>query len=109
MEDHLSRLDALRFARRVFADHTARQLATIDQWIADEERRETERRQGDLTRPPAPDWLLEVGLNRDHAVYVHRGDCWNAGKRSRGVDEAGARQALADGVVACPHCRPDMV
>ncbi|MFE8948158.1 DUF6233 domain-containing protein [Streptomyces sp. NPDC007856] len=36
-----------------------------------------------------------------------RRDSWNAGKRSRGVDEAEARQALASGVPACPHCRPD--
>ncbi|MFF0163853.1 DUF6233 domain-containing protein [Streptomyces sp. NPDC005263] len=36
-------------------------------------------------RPPAPQWLLERGLSADNAVYVHAGDCWNAGKRSRGV------------------------
>jgi hypothetical protein len=103
----MSRLDALRFARRVVAEHTARQLAAIDQWIADEERRQTEQRQGEENRPPTPDWLLEVGLNRDQAVYVHRGGCWNAAKRSRGVEETEARQALAGGVTACPHCRPD--
>ncbi|MGW1811717.1 DUF6233 domain-containing protein [Streptomyces sp. NPDC002078] len=40
-------------------------------------------------------------------MYVHRGGCWNAAKRSRGVDEAEARRALAAGVAACPHCRPD--
>jgi hypothetical protein len=107
VDDQMSRLDALRFARRVLEQHTARQLATIDQWIADEERRVAEQRQGEESRPPAPDWLLEVGLNRDHAVYVHRGECWNAGKRSRAVGEAEARQALASGVPACPHCRPD--
>ncbi|MEU4655127.1 DUF6233 domain-containing protein [Streptomyces sp. NPDC023723] len=59
-------------------------------------------------RPPAPDWLLEAGLNRDApAVYVHAGDCWYAGKRSRGVDRAVALRALAEGVTACSHCRPD--
>src|SRR5690348_11977747 len=41
-----SRLDMLRFARRVVEQQTARQLALIDRWIADEERREAERRQG---------------------------------------------------------------
>ncbi|MBL1087285.1 hypothetical protein JK359_35915 [Streptomyces actinomycinicus] len=56
MEDQqLSWLDALRFARRVVAEHTVRQLAAIDQWIADEERRETERRQGEERRRPAPE------------------------------------------------------
>ncbi|MGW1916568.1 DUF6233 domain-containing protein [Streptomyces sp. NPDC002076] len=47
-----------------------------------------------------------MGLNRDHAVYVHRAGCWNAGKRSRGVGEADARQALATGVSTFPHCHP---
>jgi hypothetical protein len=106
-EQPLSRLDALRFARRVVQQHTERQLALIDQWIAEEERRERERRRGERARLPAPKWLLEFGLNRDTAVYVHAGGCWNAGKRSRGVDEHTARQALAAGVAACPHCRPD--
>jgi hypothetical protein len=106
-DQQLSRLDALRFARRVIEQHTARQLATIDQWIADEERRQTEQRQGEESRPPAAEWLLELGLNRDHTVYVHRGGCWNAGERSRGVDEAEARQALTAGVPACPNCQPD--
>ncbi|MGW2425605.1 DUF6233 domain-containing protein [Streptomyces sp. NPDC001709] len=106
-ERELSRLDALRFARRVVEQHTARQLALIDQWIAEEERRERERQQGERARPPAQDWLLELGLNRDTVVYVHTGGCWNAGKRSRGVDQKTARQALAAGVAACPHCRPD--
>ncbi|WP_229900408.1 DUF6233 domain-containing protein [Streptomyces capoamus] len=104
----MTRLDALRFARRVVAEHTARQLAAIDQWIADEERREAEQHTGRERRPAKPAWLLEPGLNREApAVYVHRGGCWNAGGRSHGIDQAGVRQALADGVAACPHCRPD--
>ncbi|MFJ8113854.1 DUF6233 domain-containing protein, partial [Streptomyces sp. NPDC096132] len=37
----------------------------------------------------------------------HTGDCWNAGKRSKGVDRATALRALTDGVPACSHCRPD--
>ena len=40
--------------------------------------------------------MLELGLNRDAAaVYVHRGGCWNAAKRSRGVTRDAALQALA--------------
>ncbi|MGW7824526.1 DUF6233 domain-containing protein [Streptomyces puniciscabiei] len=41
------------------------------------------------------------------AVYVHVGGCWNAGGRSKGVDRSTALRALAEGVAACPHCRPD--
>lgn len=94
----------LRFLERV-------QQADLDRtrrWIADEQRREEERQRGEQARPPAPDWLLEQGLNRDApAVYVHTGDCWNAAKRSRGVPRDVALRALAEGVAACPHCRPD--
>jgi hypothetical protein len=40
-------------------------------------------------------------------VYVHVGDCPMAGKRSRGVQRDQALRALADGIAACTHCRPD--
>lgn len=72
----------LRFARRV----AEQQLVQIDRWISAEERREAERQHGLEARPPAPDWLIERGLSGQDAVYVHTGDCWNAGKRSKGVD-----------------------
>lgn len=86
----------------------ALQLAAVREAITAAERRETERQQGIAHRPPAPDWLLELGLNRGSpAVYVHAGGCWNAGKRSRGVPRDVALRALADGVAPCPHCRPD--
>jgi hypothetical protein len=84
------------------------QLAQVRQQIAAAEQREAERRRGEQTRPAPPDWLIERGLNRDApATFLHVGACWNAGKRSRGIDRAAALQALADGVPACPHCRPD--
>lgn len=95
----------LRFLERV-------QQADLDRtrrWIADEQRREEEHRRGEEARPPQPDWLLEQGLNRDAApVYVHAGGCWNATKRSRGVPRDVALRALAEGVPACSHCRPDV-
>ncbi|WP_037687582.1 DUF6233 domain-containing protein [Streptomyces aureocirculatus] len=47
-----------------------------------------------------------VGVNRN-PVYVHRGGCHMIGTRSRGVDRDQALHALAGGVDACPHCRPD--
>ncbi|WP_225102568.1 hypothetical protein [Streptomyces sp. CoH27] len=60
-----SRLDMLRFARRVVEQQTARQLALINRWIADEERRERERRQGGERQLPEPDWLIQYGPIRN--------------------------------------------
>lgn len=83
-------------------------LDRVRQQIAAAERQEHERHRGEQARPPAPDWLLELGIGRDApAVYVHEGGCWNAGKRSKGVDRSTALRALVEGVPACPHCRPD--
>jgi hypothetical protein len=83
-------------------------LARVRRQIAAVERQEQERQRGEQVRPPAPDWVLELGLNRDSpAVYVHEGGCWNAGQRSKGVDRSTALRALVEGVAACPHCRPD--
>jgi hypothetical protein len=83
-------------------------LVAVRQAIAAAERREAEQQRGIQARPPAPDWLIEVGLNRDAPpVYVHVGGCHMAGKRSRGVSRDVALRALAEGIDACPHCRPD--
>jgi hypothetical protein len=98
-----SRLTLLRFLERV----QVRDLERTRKWIADEERREAERQRGLAARQPAPDWLLERGLSRRNAVYVHVGGCWNAGSRSKGVERDQAVRALAEGVDACPQCRPD--
>ncbi|MFF5860357.1 hypothetical protein ACFY8B_32885 [Streptomyces sp. NPDC012751] len=52
-EPGVSRLDALRFARRVVAEQTIRQPAHSDRWIADEERREAEHQRAKrVGRPP---------------------------------------------------------
>lgn len=94
----------LRFLERV----QEQDLDRTRRWIADEERREQERRTGEAAKPAPPDWLLEYGLNRDALPNaVHTGDCHMAGKRSHGVDSDTARRALAGGVKACGHCRPD--
>lgn len=48
--------------------------ALISSPIADEERSETERRVGEARRPPAPEWLIERGLDRNkHRRDPHRG------------------------------------
>jgi hypothetical protein len=94
-------------------------LRTLETWlvltldevrraIAAAETREAERQRGIEARPPAPDWLIELGLNRDAPpVHLHVGDCWNSGKRTRGIRRGEALRALADGVKACGACRPD--
>lgn len=98
-----NRLAALHFLKRV----QERDLARTRRWIAAEEQRQAEEQRAAQARPPAPDWLIEAGLSGRAAVYVHRGDCHLAGKRSRGATEEQARRALYDQVPACPHCRPD--
>ncbi|MFG2789115.1 DUF6233 domain-containing protein [Streptomyces sp. NPDC048419] len=99
-----SRLALLRFLERV----QERDLARTRRWIADEERREAERRRGLKARPSAPQWLIDVGLNpKAPPLFVHVGDCWMAGKRNRAVSREQARRALADGVKACRQCQPD--
>jgi hypothetical protein len=105
MNDRLpSRLELLRFLERV-------QLGDLERtrrWLADEQRRRQEREQRLAAQPPAPDWLIERGLDgHAPAVYVHVGGCHMAGRRSRGVERDQALRALVDGVGACPHCRPD--
>ncbi|MYW48859.1 DUF6233 domain-containing protein [Streptomyces sp. SID161] len=109
MTDSPSRLDLLRFARRVVEQQAATALRQIDGWIAEEERRETERQRGERARPPAPDWLIQHGLNREHVDAVHTGGCWAAKKsgRCKPVSRDQALEALRQLVPACPHCRPD--
>lgn len=103
-----SRLDLLHFARRVVEQQAIASLRQIDGWIEAEERREQEARHREARRPPAPDWLVELGIGRDRRpILVHVGGCHMAGKRARGVDRDQALRALADGVEACGHCRPD--
>jgi hypothetical protein len=82
-------------------------IAQLDGWIADEERREAERRRGEEFRPPPAEWLVERGLNRNNLVAVHRGDCWDPGKRRAAVTAEQAREALRQQVPACSKCRPD--
>lgn len=76
--------------------------------FADEERRRAEQQRGEQARPPVPDWVFERGLNRGSPpVAIHVGGCHMAGKRMRGVPRDVALRALAEGVEACGHCRPD--
>ncbi|MGW1102690.1 DUF6233 domain-containing protein [Streptomyces sp. NPDC002540] len=104
MSDNPSRLVMLRFLRRV----QEQQLAQTDRWIADEERREAERQQGDEHRPPPPDWVVELSIGEGRRpTEVHTGYCHAIGKRRRAIDRDQALALLADGIRACAHCRPD--
>ncbi|MGW1961795.1 DUF6233 domain-containing protein [Streptomyces sp. NPDC001935] len=99
-----TRLDLLHFLARVQRGD----LERTERWIREEEQRQAERRRGEQARPPAPDWLVERGLDgHTPAVYVHVGGCHMAGNRSHGVPRDQARSAMVEGVPACPHCRPD--
>ncbi|GAA2288704.1 hypothetical protein GCM10010145_68760 [Streptomyces ruber] len=99
-----SRLELLGFAERV----AEQQLAQVRRWKAAEERRAAERERGVAARPAVPEWTVERSLGgRASAVYVHAGGCHMAGKRAKGVPREAAVRALAEGVEACPHCRPD--
>lgn len=83
-------------------------LAEAERALEAAERREQERQRGVEHRPPPPEWLIDHGMSRDALpIAVHVGGCHMAGKRSRGVDRAAALRALAEGVAACTHCRPD--
>jgi hypothetical protein len=94
----------LRFLERV----QAADLERTRRWIADEERRQAEKRTGEERRPPPPEWVLDYGLSLDAVpVAVHVGGCHMAGKRWKGVDRTAALRALSEGVAACTHCRPD--
>ncbi|MFE5774002.1 DUF6233 domain-containing protein [Streptomyces sp. NPDC056485] len=61
-------------------------------------------------RPPAepPAWLIERGIGAGRLpVRVHAGGCWDSRKRCTAITIDQARRALAEGIQACPHCRPD--
>ncbi|MFF0588373.1 DUF6233 domain-containing protein [Streptomyces sp. NPDC003781] len=83
-------------------------LVEIDEAIARGEQREREEQRATRDRPKPPAWLLELGLNRNSPpVQVHQGDCWNSGKRTRGISLDEARRAITEGVKPCNVCRPD--
>jgi hypothetical protein len=92
---------------RIIEAYLRFQLQQVEKWIAEEEAK-IERDQARRPLPPPPEWLIEQGLTNRAPTFVHRGDCWNVGKRSRGVDRDQAVRALTEGgVPACSHCRPD--
>ncbi|WP_406324375.1 DUF6233 domain-containing protein [Streptomyces sp. NBC_01637] len=49
---------------------------------------------------------LSIGVGA-RLIEVHVGGCYAAGKRQRVITREQALAALADGIRACIHCRPD--
>ncbi|MFG2472860.1 DUF6233 domain-containing protein [Streptomyces canus] len=84
-------------------------LNRIDRKIALLERRKAEEEHGRRTRPPKPEWVVEVGIGTSKPpVQVHAGTCHMIGSRRRPVSRDEARRLLADGLRACTHCQPDI-
>lgn len=83
------------------------ELGRAEQALTSAEEREAQAARR-LPPPEPPAWLIErsIGAGRP-AVRVHVGGCWDAGKRSAALGVEQARRALAEGVPACPQCRPD--
>ncbi|MBU6531771.1 DUF6233 domain-containing protein [Streptomyces sp. NPDC048405] len=104
-----SRLELLRFTRRVVEQQAGAALRQIDGWIATEERREAERRRHTEGGAPPPEWLLQHGLNPKNIDAVHTGDCWTVegSERCRPVSREQAMEAIRHQVPACTFCRPD--
>ncbi|MFD6828179.1 hypothetical protein CH313_27805 [Streptomyces sp. TSRI0384-2] len=99
-----SRLEMLRFAERVAEQH----LARVRGWREAEEQRQVERAAGAARRPPLADWVVELGIGQGAPpVCVHAGDCYAIGARKRPLSRPELLSALASGVEACTHCRPD--
>ncbi|MCB5181874.1 DUF6233 domain-containing protein [Streptomyces antimicrobicus] len=60
------------------------------------------------TRRDPPAWLVERGIGAGRpAVRLHVGGCWDTGNRCAAASSEQLRQLLAEGIPACPHCRPD--
>ncbi|WP_326739161.1 DUF6233 domain-containing protein [Streptomyces sp. NBC_01022] len=93
---------------RILETWLALTLDRVRAQIAAAEQREAERQHGEERRPPTPDWVLElsIGVGAPPAE-VHVGGCYATGKRRREISREQALTALAEGVRACTHCRPD--
>src|SRR5690606_7249556 len=106
--DQSSRLQMLHFARRVVVQQATAALTQIDQWIADEERREAERQRGEQARPAPPDWLIQYGVRR---AAAHACSSASSSDVSASVKAASARYWRLDTRVPLPsgRCFPSTV
>ncbi|WP_327135907.1 DUF6233 domain-containing protein (plasmid) [Streptomyces sp. NBC_01343] len=92
---------------RTLVTYLRGELSRTEAALAEAEAREAATtRQQPAPEPPA--WLVErgIGVGR-RPVRVHAGGCWDTSKRCTPATAEQARRLLAEGVSACPHCRPD--
>ncbi|MGW6882640.1 DUF6233 domain-containing protein [Streptomyces goshikiensis] len=92
---------------RTLATYLRGELSRTEQALAAAEKREaaTTRKQ---PAPEPPAWLVERGIGVGRLpVRVHAGDCWDTRSRCAPADADQIRALLAQGIPACPHCRPD--
>ncbi|MFF7966782.1 DUF6233 domain-containing protein [Streptomyces sp. NPDC007903] len=95
-------------------------LRTLETWLAltlervraaitEAERRAAEQQRGQQVRPPAPEWVLQLGQNPRNVEAVHVGDCPipRKSRRTRSITREQAIDALGEQVPACSLCRPD--
>ncbi|MEO3978005.1 DUF6233 domain-containing protein [Streptomyces sp. CAU 1734] len=110
------RLEWLYFLRRV----QIQDLDRTERWIREAEQHLSRRspwpdrgRPGPRPTPagtlgpssPAPDWLVEQSIAGP--IGLHTGECWIPAPGSKSLTRDEARRALAEGLPACPDCKPD--
>ncbi|WP_228978587.1 DUF6233 domain-containing protein [Streptomyces sp. DH12] len=95
----LDRLVVLRTWLRLVLRQVEERIAALEAEQAAARRR--------AAPPPTPDYRIQRSPGAGRApTSVHVGTC-GMGRKAPGVTEDAARRALAEGVPACPVCRPD--
>lgn len=97
MPDPATRLEMLRFARRVAQQH----LAQIDQWIADEQQRQH------AEPSPPSGWIVVDSWAPTQPPVIHTSTCTEArdAKRARPiVDRSKIMQIFYGGATVCALC-----
>ncbi|MER8098121.1 DUF6233 domain-containing protein [Streptomyces goshikiensis] len=91
---------------RTLVTYLRGELSRTEQALAAAEEREAATRQQPAPDPPA--WLVERGIGVGRLpVRVHAGNCWDTHSRCTPASAGQIRALLAQGIPACPHCRPD--
>lgn len=98
-----SRLEMLRFARRVAEQH----LAQINRWIVEEEQREAEAERRQERAHAERRWKIEP-QHGDRPALLHRGGCTRFETQVGYLDREEALIALAEpDIQPCEVCQPE--
>ncbi|AKL64141.1 MULTISPECIES: DUF6233 domain-containing protein [unclassified Streptomyces] len=100
---------------RTLVTYLRGELSRMEQALAAAEGRKaaTVRKQAQPAPEPEPEpeppaWLVERGIGVGRLpVRAHAGDCWDTRSRCAPASADQIRALLAQGIPACPHCRPD--